>query len=377
MKICYLNHDLKDNTGAGRFFLSLCESLIQREPNIESTVLVSEACGNRFEDAIIKSGKFGLIFSISKIRNVLKKYDIIHALDGWPYGFIASFASIGLNKKIIITAIGSGAVRPFYNPLLKPLIKWAYNRADKVVAISHNTKKEIQKFLPNLEIEVINHGVDYEKFQNESADIPQNIKNLKPYILSVGVLKERKGYEYSIKAFSKIAQKYPSLNYVIFGWDYTESNEVYNNLKKLVEDLNLSNRVFFAAYDSKNGFGRQRISNEELIGLFKNAELFLLLPQDINKDIEGFGLVFLEAASCGLPVVSALGTSAEDAVENGRNGILVDAKNTDEAGEAISKILSDNELRGRFSEESIKFAKEMSWDKAAGLYNLIYKKLFY
>ena len=139
--------------------------------------------------------------------------------------------------------------------------------------------------------------------------------------------------------------------------------------------MNLSNRVFFAAYDSQNGFGRQIISNEELIGLYKNAELFLLLPQDVNKDIEGFGLVFLEAASCGLPVISSLGTSAEDAVANGRNGILVDSKNVDEAGEAIGRILSDKELRARFSAESVAFAKEMSWDKTASLYQLVYTKL--
>ena len=375
MRICYLNHDLKDNTGAGRFFLSLYESLIHRQPDMESTVLTSEASGHKLDNPIIKSGKFGLLFSIPKIRNVLKKYDIIHALDGWPYGFIAVLASVGLNKKIIITAIGSGAVQPLYNPFLKPLIKWAYRRADKVVAISRNTKKEIQKFLPNLEIEVINHGVNYEKFQNESADIPQNIKNLKPYILSVGVLKERKGYEYSIKAFLKIAQKYPNLNYVIFGWDYTASNAAYSRLKKIVSDLNLSDRVIFAAYDQQKGFGRKSVSNEELIGLYKNAELFLLLPQDVNKDIEGFGLVFLEAASCGLPVVSSLGTSAEDAVSDGRNGILVNSKNTDEAGEAISRILSDKELRAKFSDESIKFAKEMSWDKAAESYQKVYNQI--
>ncbi|MEK9185819.1 MAG: glycosyltransferase family 4 protein, partial [Patescibacteria group bacterium] len=188
-------------------------------------------------------------------------------------------------------------------------------------------------------------------------------------------LKERKGYEYSIKAFSKIAKKYPNLNYVIFGWDYTSTSAEYNRLKKIVVDLNLSNRVIFAAYDSQNGFGRQRISNEELIGLYKNAELFLLLPQDVNKDIEGFGLVFLEAASCGLPVVSSLGTSAEDAVSDGRNGILVNSKNTDEAGEAISRILSDKELRAKFSDESIKFAKEMSWGKAAESYQKVYNQI--
>lgn len=383
MKICYLNHDLKDNTGAGRFFLSLYASLIKQHPNIESVVLVSEVSGNKLEKSIIGTGpstllgasKLGLLFSVPKVRRVFKKYDIIHALDGWPYGFIATLASIGLNKKVIITAIGSGAVRPLYDPILKPFMKWAYRRADKVTAISHNTKKEIQKFLPDLKIEVINHGVDYQKFQNESADIPSNIKNLKPYILSVGVLKERKGYEYSIKAFAKIAPKFPNVNYIIFGWDYTSSSAEYNRLKKIAADLNLSDRVIFAAYDQQKGFGRQRISNEELVGLYKNAEMFLLLPQDVNKDIEGFGLVFLEAAACGLPVVSSLGTSAEDAVADGRNGILVKPKDTEEAVLAVSRILSDNNLRARFSAESIKFAKEMSWDKAARSYQLIYSRI--
>ncbi|MBI2052073.1 MAG: glycosyltransferase, partial [Candidatus Sungbacteria bacterium] len=204
MKICYLNHDLKDTTGAGRFCLSLIKEIKNIFSEAEIIVLTSEA-GDGLEKPILKNGLLGVVFSLSQIRRIFKECDVIHALDGWPYGFMALLAALGLKKKIIITAIGSGAVAPLYSVWRRPLIKWAYRRASQLTAISHNTKREILKVIPDLKIAVINHGVDYEKFSHfaEASRDKQN-SSFKPYILSVGALKPRKGFEYSIKAFAQI-----------------------------------------------------------------------------------------------------------------------------------------------------------------------------
>lgn len=367
MTIAYLNHNTNSSTGAGRFYTALSAAMKKVVPNVATEALTTEN--------ILYPNKFKLLLALPAIKKILSRCDLIHALDGWPYGVIAAWANKTLKKPLIITAIGTGAVKPLYSWWRRPILKWAYRRADKVVAVSNNTKKEIQKFLPDLNIEVINHGVDYERFQVLGVQ-HQEIKKLRPYILSAGFIKERKGYEFSIRAFAAIADRYPKLNYAILGTDNYADLREYKRLSKLAEDLGVGDRVIFLSYDKRYFGGNGRIPDEELAVLYKNAELFILLPQDFHKDIEGFGLVFLEAAAAGLPVIATRETSAEDAVRDGQNGILVAPKDHQEAAVALDKILSDQKLRQKMSAESLKFAKEMSWEKAANSYKEIYSLLY-
>ena len=328
MKVCFLNHDLSDKTGAGRFCLSLVAAIKEIHPNVEYRVITHE-----------------WVKRIISLRRIFKHYDVVHALDGWPYGFVAVLATRGLGIRVVITAIGTGAVKPLYQPIKKHLLTWAYRRADAVTAISNNTKREILKVVPGLDIKVINHGVDFQKFQNTKSKLQMS----KPYILSVGAWKPRKGYKYSIAAFELVEDKFPDLKYVIVGNAPEEVKNKYNRIRFLND-----------------------LSEEELVSLYRNAELFVLLPVDDNHDIEGFGLVFLEAAAAGLAVIGTRESGAEDAVLDGQNGFLVPPRSSEQAAEAITKILSDGELKNRFSEKSREFAKNMSWAKAAGQYLAIY-----
>lgn len=349
MKIYYLNHDIRDNTGAGRFYNSFSAAVKRAISGIDIGVLTSES--------LLYPNKLKLLLALPIIRKILRRCDIVHALDGWPYGVIAALATLGLRKKLIITAIGTGAVQPLYSWWRRPILKWAYRKADGVVAVSNNTKKEILKIIPDLKIEVINHGVDFAKFQSLSPTTPYP----KPYVLSVGALKKRKGYDYSIQAFVEIAPKFPNLKYVIVG-----NGAERENLELRIKNCGLSNRIVFL----------NSLSEEELITLYKNAGLFILLPQDINKDIEGFGLAFLEAAAAGLPIIATKESSAEDAVLDGQNGILVPPRDWKAAAEAIEKILSDSNLRKSFSERSLRFAQSMTWDVVAKKYKALYENFF-
>lgn len=349
MRICYLNHDTRNNTGAGRFYNFFTRAVKKAIPGIDIEVLTSEN--------ILYPNKLKLFFALPVIRKILKRCDIIHALDGWPYGVIAALATLGLKRKLIITAIGTGAVQPLYSWWRRAILKWAYRKADRVIAVSHNTQKEILKIVPDLKIEVINHGVDFTKFTSMAGTSDDrwssDVKKLKPYILSVGAWKARKGFEYSIKAFEEIKDKFPNLKYVIV-------SKVPEEIKAKYE------RITFL----------ENINEEKLIALYKNAELFILLPQDINKDIEGFGLAFLEAAAAGLPVIATKESSAEDAVLDGQSGILVPPRDWKAAAEAMRKILGNSNLRKSFSENSLKFAQSMSWDIVAKKYKVLYEDLF-
>lgn len=361
MKVCFLNHDLRENTGAGRFGLQLIANLGKEYHDFHPVVLTMEGCSNPMEKQVLHHSIPRLIFSLPKIRSVLRDSDIIHALDGFPYGVIAAVASIGLSRKLIITAVGTGAVQVLRSPVKGLLLRWAYRKADKLIAVSHYTKREILKFMPGLSIDVINHGIDVDEFSGSSdSELSEKekdeIEKLKPYILSVGGGKRRKGYEYSFPAFAEIEKRFPGMRYVVVGHDLQNTP---------ARSLGIEEKASCFV----------GISWPFLRALYRNAELFMLLPYDDKGDVEGFGFVFLEAAANGLPVVGTYGSGAEDAVDDQNNGFLVEPRNYKDAAGAAIKILSDQQLKERFKRGSTEFAKKMSWEKAAAAYTEIYEEL--
>lgn len=365
MKICILTHNLDVKNGGGRFSYELITKLKKLDKDLEIKVLTAVNSGHKLEKTILYPNKIKLFFSLLKIRKVIKQYDIIHALDGWPYGVIAVLASIGLSKKIIITAVGSGSIQPLYSFWTSPILKWSYHCADKLTTISSYTAREVIKKVSDLKIKAIPLGIDYNYFLDKIQQINKNnqeINNIKPYILSVGKIKPRKGYHISLEVFAKVSQQISDLRYVIVG---SGKGEYFEKLRKIINDLEIDKKVIF----------QQNISDYELASFYQGAELFLLLPQNIDYDVEGFGLVYLEAAAFGLPVVGGLNSGAEDAIMDKQNGFLVDAKNINETADLIIKILNDQKLREKLGEESIKFAKKMNWQEVARQYLNIYKTL--
>ena len=338
----------------------LVGSMRKANPDIEMVVLTTAGSNCRFEKPIIFSNKLRLLFHWRKIRQIFRQSDLIHALDGFPYGFIATFLSFGLKRKKIITLVGSGSIKPLYNFWQFFLVKWAYKKADKLTAISSYTAQEVKKMIPDLEIEVINLGINLDRFLFQKAD--QEIAKSGRYILSVGRLKPRKGYLESIKVFSEVNKHFPDLKYVIVG---SGDGKYFQKMLESIKNLNLTDKVIF----------KKNISDDDLVSLYQGAELFILLSQNDNYDIEGFGLVFLEAAAFGLPVISSKNCGAQDAILDKENGFLVDPKNLREAAESILLILNNQSLRERFSEKSKKFAKQMSWQKVVVKYADIYRSL--
>lgn len=364
MKICYLNYTMRPDTGAGRFGRELLAAVKRLLPGAEIAVLTSDASGFPGEIPALPLKRLKLAFSLPRVRAILRQCDIVHALDGFPYGAVAASSIVGLDKKLIITAIGTGALRPLERPFAGRLLRWAYRRANRVVAVSNYTKRELVKSMPELAVSVINHGVNREEFNAacESELAPEEraaIQKLRPYILSNGAFKPRKGFRHSLEAFSLLRKDYPNLRYVIVG------SGDRARIERDIDRLGLRGAVeIFSG-----------VPHPFLVSLYRSAELFCLLPVEDRKDVEGFGLVFLEAAACGIPVVGAAGSGAGDAVSGGENGFLVPPGDPEAAARAMADIMRDPAKRAAFSAGSIAFAGRMSWERAAEGYAEIYAEL--
>ena len=109
------------------------------------------------------------------------------------------------------------------------------------------------------------------------------------------------------------------------------------------------------------------------MAIYRNAELFMLLPVNDRGDVEGFGFVFLEAAAAGLPVIGTLDSGAEDAVLERGNGFLVQPRDSGSAASAAAHILGNVAMKKKFSAASLEFAKKMNWERVISRYSAVYK----
>lgn len=356
MRIYYLTHDLHHNTGIGVFSAHFIRKIQELRPGWEISTITEES---------LSMNRWGLLKNFFKIRRYIKNCDIVHALDAFPYGLAAILCSLGLKKKIFITAIGSGAIRPLSGFFSLFLAKFVYRWADEFVAISNYTAGRIKEKIPGLDIKVVNLGVELNLFESQPADaeLEKLVSDKKPYIFSDGSLKTRKGYEVSIPAFAEVLKEIPAFNYIIMHNKIEPGFFYGDKIRELIKKLNLENKVFFFEDPSDD---LRRV-------LYRNAELFILMPQETPNDVEGFGLVFLQAAACGLPVIGSRGSAVEDAMVNNGNGFLVEPKDTGAIAGAVIKILSNFKLKRKFSEESKKFARCMLWSRVAEEYIKLYE----
>jgi phosphatidylinositol alpha-1,6-mannosyltransferase len=142
-------------------------------------------------------------------------------------------------------------------------------------------------------------------------------------------------------------KRFPSVRYYCVGRDVR--NEY---LKQQAKKLGVSNQVVFIPPCKIRA---------ELGQWYSQADIFMLLSENQpNGDLEGFGIVALEANYFGVPVIGAKGCGVEDAVQDGVSGILVDPSNPNEIVQAVSTIMAD--WQG-FSSRARIHALKFDWNK--------------
>lgn len=363
MKICILTNELSTKNGWGRYSVDLIENL---KNSADLTIIIAKDGKNETDLKTIKILPPALAYKQNyflsfwyawRLRKIVKGHDIIHSFIE-PYSCIAYFLSKLTGKSYSITTHGSYGIFSFVNlPFyLRYFHKKSFQKARKIICVSNYTKKQLVKHdLGNLV--VINNGINFENFYK--SPIP-SFEEREDLILSVGALKPRKGYHVSILAFAKVLQKFPDFRYLIVG---DQSNkEYFEHLKNLTKELKIDGKVIF--YES--------ISHQELLSFYKRAKAFVLTSISENGYFEGFGLVYLEANACGLPVVGTKDCGAEDAIKDGKTGFLVSQKNSEEIAKAIIKILEDKDLAQKLGENGMIWAKEHDWSTIIHKYFEIY-----
>jgi len=236
-------------------------------------------------------------------------------------------------------------------------IKNSVKKAAKVIAVSNNTKNDLNRLLgtPEQKIEVIYEGVD-QNFKQSKSKSPYN----KPYLLYTGVWRSHKNLPNLIRAFHILKTEYNYPGYLVMSGRH---DPVY--AKEILGEtisLKLDNDVMFTGM----------VSEEKLIQLYCNAQVYVF-----PSLYEGFGLSPLEAMQCGTPV-AASDSSCIPEVCGQNNVLFFNPKDPRDMAEKIFQITSEKTLREKLIANSLKHVKTFSWEKMADqthkLYNQILSK---
>lgn len=351
MKIFVLTGELTEKHGWGRYSIDLIGAFEKQGVEV---VCIERALPEPLD--YFKNYFFAPWYAW-KLKRYAEKCDVVHAFLE-PYSHVAYWLAKFTGKRYFVTAHGTFGVLPFSFPFYKRYFhKRSFKGAEKIICVSHYTKKRIAEF-GSFNFTVINNGIDYGNFyQRETARAGKR----ENFILSVGALKHRKGYHVSIPAFANAKKTLSDLRYYIVG-DQGDST-YFNQLKRLVSDLSLEESIVFLS----------SISDKDLVGLYEKAKLFMLLSVSEGSNFEGFGLVYLEANAAGLPVIGSLDSGAEDAIKNGETGFLVPQNNPEAAADAIIKVFESNDAYEKMAENGLAWAKEHDWSTVAQEYIKIYR----
>lgn len=365
MKVCILTNELTENHGMGRYSMDIIRAFLANEVDVVVAIKgdgVNET-GLHALKILLPPLKYSHNYFLAfwyawRLRSAAKDCDIIHSFIE-PYSYIAYWISKLTGKKYFVTSHGTYGVLPYSFPVYKRYFhKKSFECAERVICVSNYTKKRLEEFSLN-NLSVINNGIDFDKFPLAPTPDFEKQENI---ILGVGALKYRKGYHISIPAFALAKKVLPDLKYKIVGNQKDVS--YFTELKNLAKKYAVAGDIEFIS----------GISDEELKGLYRKAKIFVLTSCNHDHYFEGFGLVYLEAASAGLPVIGTLGSGIEDAVKNGHNGILVPQNDINKTSAAILDILSDKDKWRTMSKHSYEWAKDHDLKKVVRKYISLYEE---
>jgi glycosyltransferase involved in cell wall biosynthesis len=291
---------------------------------------------------------------------------LVHSLEMFPAGWAGCAAAERQRVPHALTAFGTYAVVWSKWPLLDYFYRRTLRRAAAIYPISHGTEAKLwEAYGPELgrtTVRTILCGSQTaERVPAEAA--ARRRKTDAPAVLSVGMVKPRKGYHVSLAAFARLQKKFPDATYRIVG--RPPDADYRDRLQSILRSQNIRGVEFLATVDPAR-----------LERLYREATVFLLLSQEIDRHFEGFGLVFLEAGAHGLPSVGSRSGGIPDVVIDGETGFLAEPADADAAGEALVRLASDPALAARLGAAARRRAEHLTWDRFAAEQWEQYQRLF-
>ena len=358
-KILLVTNDLGPRAGGiESFVLGLLERV---EPNTVVILTSKQKNSDPFDQDLLKKYGAVVIRDRSKILlptprtthkaiKILKKY---HATTVW----FGAAAPLALMAKRLRKAGAANIVALTHGhevwwaklPVFRSAIAKISRDVDTLTYLGDFTKNAMLPVISDAyKLVKIAPGIDVKHFSPSEIDLKliekYRLQNRR-VIVSVGRLVHRKGQDKLIEAMPKVLKRYPEALLLLVG-----QGPIKSMLEKLIRHYGLENHVIFTG----------RIQFEDLPKYIQLGEIFAMPSRDrfFGLEVEGLGIVYLEASACGVPVIVGKSGGAPDAVIENKTGLTVDGTNPKEIAEAICQLLSDKKLAKQMGDEGRKWVVE-------------------
>ena len=277
----------------------------------------------------------------------------------WPTALATLPARrLGRLRRIFVAAHGRELL---FNPLPAPLgapyerlRRSVLTRADRLFPVSRYTGSLLEASgVPPERVSVLPNGADPDRFS--PGDAPALRERLgvadRRVVLSVSRLVPRKGLDTVIRALPRVAEAVPEVVYLIGG-----AGPDRPRLEALIRETGVADRVRFLG----------KIPEAELPDHFRACDVFVMPSRLAPPQVEGFGLVFLEANACGKPVIGARTGGIPDAIAEGETGLLVAPDDVAGLADAMTRVLADPALAHRLGERGrTRVLEGFTWNHVA------------
>ncbi len=300
----------------------------------------------------------------------LEPPDAVFCLMWLPDGAAARWALRGTSIPYFVAAHGTEVFKDFTTVknsvrtvLAGGLKRRVFQEAEKVFPVSHYTRQAViyETAADAHRVITVNNGVNPGIFRKLASTAPVRAK-YKPHgerlLLTVTRLYPYKGVDRMLESLPAILRAVPDATYVVVGVGPDRPR-----LEALTARLGLQPQVRFLG----------RLDLSDIVDLYNVADLFVMLSREEPPDVEGFGLVFLEAGACGLPSVGGRSGGIPDAIEDGASGWLVDPRDTQDIAATVIDLLQAPDKLERASAFCLSTAPQKNWEQAA---NTILQEMF-
>lgn len=297
---------------------------------------------------------FFMIFGMISARKFAKNndFDLIHVHFPFPLALFGIAMKRVSKKPLVMTCHGSEVNMAKKNPVFRRIFKWMLEYADSVTVNSTFMKNEVEKIIPNKNIEIIPMGAGIGDISDKSTEKKE--QKTRTIILFVGRLIEWKGTKYLIDSVRLLD---PGKFELHIAGDGPERG----NLEKTAPE-----NVFFHGYQT----------GKNLEELYQNADVFVL-PSIVDDAgyTEGLGTVLLEAANFAIPSIGTNVGGIPDIIKDGETGILVPQKDPWAISEAVKRLAEDRALCRELTENARKHLRDnFSWEVITEKFFEIYSK---
>jgi len=301
-----------------------------------------------------------LLKRLFSILSICRKAEIDLIINVSPNSSIIVYLiKLILGTPLIVIGHGSEFLKS--NLLHDSFINIAYSFSDLIVANSFYTKKLIHKRNISNKVSVVFPGADSALFDPNNYETRTRLDN--KIVLTVGALSIRKGHKFVIEAIDILRKEIRDIEYWIIGIGPEKES-----LEELVIAKGLKDHVKILGFIKRN----------DLPDYFAKARLFILNSNKLDtSQVEGFGIVLIEANLMKLPVIGARNSGMEDAIDEHYNGLLVDSTDATDIAKKIRFFLNNDELSIRYGNNGfLRASKKFTWGYFGARLNTIIEEEF-